>query len=341
MISPNKIVTPIIEIQRIRKEISSLTCHIKISRAFVIVRKNSITTSSADLDKLSQYTFFAERRNPTRQGAILCQIRVPRNSKTAISLFSSKRITSDKITNGGILTLVLTLIIVLLDIVVLYFLGFTSPAASWLVAIGTISLALATFASLKHSISEDAKRRKEEDEKKRRNLALKRVEEFYSPLKRIFTANPESVRDDAIIKQRANEVVAILLGKAYRAKKDTMLKIGKLDVEHIAYFNWTNPKIGYLGFKDKNEMQAWCEFLEIAWKDYDSLVQEYYDDTSPQVKRMWGLRIQCPECHESPLQPKSEKHPESRVFECCNDECKKVFRWENCNSDPKLIVGTS
>ena len=139
-----------------------------------------------------------------------------------------------------------------------------------------------------------------------KDIALKRLEEFYSPLIKIFSAYPESVMHNMKeVEYRANELVSILKGKRYLATLDTMPTIPE-NVEHIAYSNWLKEPqtlltigggeistgLGYLVFKDDDERKPWYKFVKQLWKDYDSLVKKYYSSELEQDKEpTWQLRI--------------------------------------------------
>lgn len=176
---------------------------------------------------------------------------------------------------------------------------FYSPSAEFDIALYTGMLATFTALSITYSIASNAKR---ED----KDITLKRLEEFYSPLIKIFSAYPESVMHNMKeVEYRANELVSILKGKRYLATLDTMPSIPE-NVEHIAYFNWINEPqtlltigggktstgLGYLVFKDDNERKPWCRFVKQLWKDYDFLVKKYYSSELEQDKEpKWQLRV--------------------------------------------------
>ena len=154
--------------------------------------------------------------------------------------------------------------------------GQVGAAAQWGVATGTSLLATFTFLTLIFS-SQD---RKEETEKQ---MTLRRLEGFYSPILKILSGNPEVVNENSSeVRDRANELVSTLKGKRYLARIETINAIPG-DIEEVAFGNWMRiGTMGYLVFKDEDQKNRWLAFANQVWKDYDSLVKKYYSDEEEQ-----------------------------------------------------------
>lgn len=192
-----------------------------------------------------------------------------------------------------------------LAILILFFASETSwnlissqggAAAQWGVAVGTSLLALFTFLTTLESRSIFKKQKEELNIRENRELALKRLEGFYSPLVRILSSNPDTVENNRpLIENMANEIVQILKGKRYLSSLETLPTIPK-DVEKVAFTNWMegalltnedetqtfNPKIGFLTFESKDQMSTWSDFAHQLWIDYDRYVKEFYTDQQDQ-----------------------------------------------------------
>lgn len=166
--------------------------------------------------------------------------------------------------------------------------GQASAAAQWGVATGTSFLATFTFLTLIFS-SQD---RKEETEKQ---LTLRRLEGFYSPILKILSGNPEAVKEDLEeVRHRASELVSTLKGKRYLARIETINAI-PVDIEEVAFGNWMKGAMGYLVFKDEEQMDRWSNFAKQVWKDYDFLVKKYYNDQEKQDSEPeWFFKLKEP-----------------------------------------------
>ena len=173
----------------------------------------------------------------------------------------------------------------------LYVFTGTVSLSEWDVAFGTSFLATATF--LAFIITEERN-----DKSREKEINQRRLNEFYSPLIKILSADPEPIKGiRSVIKERANETVSILRGKRYLATIDTVNKIPE-DVEKVAFVNWLKendtvedtdrfslkPIIGYLVFETEDHKEAWLQFANQLWKDYDKIVKEFYSDQQEQDK---------------------------------------------------------
>ena len=187
-------------------------------------------------------------------------------------------------------------------------------AAEWSVAIGTTLLAIATIWTILSS-------RETTMEQESRSMALKQLDDYYSPLIKIFSAYPESVKENReVVAERANELVSILKGRRHLALPATLDAIPD-NVEHIAYFNWLydksgqmvfSPDIGYLVFANIDERAPWCSFLKQMWKDYESIVSNIFENHK-QEEPKWHLRIKGVKAKQTEIDECTTENRESNI----------------------------
>jgi hypothetical protein len=169
--------------------------------------------------------------------------------------------------------------------------------AEWSVAFGTSALASATFLAL---IISDINQKKQA----RATLNRIRLDDFYSPLIEIFSADPEPIKNDRrVIERKADLLVEVLRRKRHLATPETAVRIPD-NIEQIAYGNWLQeaaykrgdphllPIIGYLRFSSKEEMDPWTKLVKQLWKDYVLIAKELgFSWVMLQVEPTWRLQL--------------------------------------------------